>query len=109
VFLGRWVAGLRVAAAWLAGINAMAWPTFVVWNALGGIAWACSVGLLSSYLGSAVEHILKVTGLAGIAAGTALLVAYLLWRGRRGGRGLRRPPRGPRSPIRDRPLEPRTP
>src|SRR4051795_1541540 len=27
VFLGRWVTGLRIASAWLAGINRMPWPT----------------------------------------------------------------------------------
>src|SRR5436190_15800367 len=51
VFLGRWIGGLRIAAAWLAGINRMHWPTFVFWNALGGIAWATSVGLAAYYLG----------------------------------------------------------
>ena len=90
VFLARWVAGLRVAAAWLAGINRMSWPTFAVWNALGGIAWAASVGLLAYSLGSVVEHLLKVTGLAGIALGAALLVSWVLWRRRGGGRRLRR-------------------
>jgi len=30
VFLGRWVAGLRIAAAWLAGITKMPWPVFLV-------------------------------------------------------------------------------
>ena len=80
VFLGRWVAGLRIAAAWLAGINHMAWPTFVFWNALGGVAWATSVGLLAYYLGPAAERIVKVTGLAGIAVAIAIAAAYLLWR-----------------------------
>ena len=42
VFLGRWVSGLRIASAWLAGINGMAWRVFLPWNALGGIAWAAS-------------------------------------------------------------------
>src|SRR3954447_14386948 len=28
VFLGRWLAGLRIASAWLAGMNRMPWPTF---------------------------------------------------------------------------------
>src|SRR3954452_13682313 len=32
VFLGRWVAGLRIASAWLAGMNRMRWPTFLFWN-----------------------------------------------------------------------------
>jgi len=80
VFLGRWVAGLRIAAAWLAGINKMRWPIFLFWNALGGIAWATSVGLAAYYLGPAAEHVLKVVGLAGIAVAVLIASAYLLWR-----------------------------
>src|SRR3954470_8193205 len=80
VFLGRWVAGLRIAAAWLAGINRMPWPVFLFWNALGGIAWATSVGLLAYYLGPAAEHIFKVAGLAGIGAALLLAAAYVMWR-----------------------------
>src|SRR5919198_1033184 len=67
VFLGRWIAGLRIASAWLAGINRMRWPTFVFWNALGGIAWASSVGVLAYFLGHAAEHVFRVTGVVGIA------------------------------------------
>src|SRR4051794_41033683 len=39
VFLARWVALVRVAAAWLAGINKMQFSHFFAWNALGGITW----------------------------------------------------------------------
>jgi membrane protein DedA with SNARE-associated domain len=37
VFLGRWIAGLRVWASWLAGASVMSWRSFLLWNALGGI------------------------------------------------------------------------
>jgi undecaprenyl-diphosphatase len=84
VFLGRWVAGLRIAAAWLAGINRMPWPTFVFWNALGGTAWATSVGLLAYFLGHAAAQIFKVTGVAGVAVAALILAGYLVWRRRRG-------------------------
>ena len=83
VFLGRWVAGLRIAAAWLAGINRMHWPTFVFWNALGGIAWATSVGLAAYYFGPAVEQVFKIAGLGGIAVAVLIAAGYLLWRRRR--------------------------
>jgi membrane protein DedA with SNARE-associated domain len=36
VFFGRFVAVLRVLAAFLAGVNRLAWPRFLVANALGG-------------------------------------------------------------------------
>jgi undecaprenyl-diphosphatase len=80
VFLGRWVAGLRIAAAWLAGINRMPWPIFAFWNALGGIAWAASVGLLAYYLGPSAERVFKYVGAAGIALVAAVLVTWLVWR-----------------------------
>ena len=36
VFFGQFVAVLRVLAAFLAGVNRLAWPRFLVANALGG-------------------------------------------------------------------------
>lgn len=80
VFLARWVLGARVAAAWLAGINRMHWLTFGFWNALGGITWAASVGLLAYLLGPAAEHLVKTVGVAGVLVAVALALAYLVWR-----------------------------
>ena len=80
VFLGRWVAGLRIAAAWLAGINHMRWPVFLFWNALGGIAWATSVGLLAYFAGHAAEQALKIGGIAAAAVVALLLGALLVAR-----------------------------
>ena len=50
------MAGLRIASAWLAGMNKMRWPTFLFWNALGGIAWAASVALSIYFLGNVAER-----------------------------------------------------
>jgi membrane protein DedA with SNARE-associated domain len=80
VFLGRWIAGLRIAAAWLAGINRMRWPVFLFWNALGGIAWATSVGLLAYLLGPTVEHFFKLFGLVGVGVAALVIGALLGWR-----------------------------
>jgi membrane-associated protein len=77
VFLGRWVTGLRITAAWLAGANRMRWPVFLFWNALGGIAWASSVGLLAYFLGHTAEQYLKASGL--IALGAVVLAGGTLW------------------------------
>ena len=80
VFLGRWFAGLRIAAAWLAGINHMRWRTFLFWNAAGGVAWAVSVGMLAYLLGPTAEKLFKTFGLAGGGLVVAILVGLLLWR-----------------------------
>jgi len=80
VFLGRWTAGLRIAAAWLAGVNRMPWRVFLFWNALGGIAWATSVGLLAYALGPTAEHVFKTVGIAGVGAAVLLVVVFVAWR-----------------------------
>src|SRR4051794_13090196 len=79
VFLGRWFAGLRIAAAWLAGINQMRWPSFLFWNATGAVAWAVSVGVLAYALDHSAERLLKTAGVVG--AGTVVVggVGGLLW------------------------------
>jgi undecaprenyl-diphosphatase len=92
VFLGRWVAGLRIAAAWLAGINRMHWLTFAFWNALGGLAWATSVGLLAYYLGPTAEQIFKTVGLVGVAVAALAIIAFLTWRRLRNNGSVRRRP-----------------
>jgi len=84
VFLGRWIAWLRITSAWLAGINHMHWPTFLFWNALGGIAWATSVGLLAYFVGHAAENIFKIGGIAAAAFILLTVGAYVVWRRRVG-------------------------
>jgi uncharacterized protein (TIRG00374 family) len=62
VFVGRWVVVGRVVTAWLAGADRMPWRRFLVWNALGGAAWASGVGLVAYALGSAGARWLAVVG-----------------------------------------------
>jgi undecaprenyl-diphosphatase len=86
VFLGRWVAGLRIASAWLAGMNKMPWPRFLFWNALGGICWATSIGLGIYLLGHAFEDVIGVGGIVAGALVTGLLVGVFVWKRMRGRR-----------------------
>src|SRR3954470_23881012 len=92
VFLGRWVTGLRITSAWLAGVNRMSWPTFLFWNALGGIVWAAAVALVAYYLGRGAERILHVAGLggAGVVVVGGLIVWLIIRRRERAGEGRRR-------------------
>jgi membrane-associated protein len=86
VFLGRWIALIRVATAWLAGIDEMPFPVFFFWNALGGITWAITFGLVGYFGGHAAANVLSQVGLIGaIALGVAVVVGlgYLKWRQRR--------------------------
>jgi membrane protein DedA with SNARE-associated domain len=83
VFLGRWIAGLRIWASWLAGASKMAWPTFVLWNALGGIAWATSVALAAYYGGTGVEKVFSAIGIYALPVALVLFVAFAAWWWRR--------------------------
>jgi membrane-associated protein len=83
VFLGRWVAGLRIAAAWLAGITHMRWRTFFFWNLLGGVAWATSVGLAAYLLGPVAKKIIADFGIGAIALIVVAAAAYGAWWWRR--------------------------
>jgi membrane protein DedA with SNARE-associated domain len=81
VFLGRWVALVRIAAAWLAGINNMRFLHFFVWNALGGITWATTFGLAGYFGGHAAEKVLSRVGVIGAAAlGVVLVAGYGYWK-----------------------------
>jgi membrane protein DedA with SNARE-associated domain len=83
VFFGRWFSGLRIASAWLAGVNRMPWGEFLVFNALGGIAWAVTVGLLSYWAGHSADDVLKAIGVGGLGVALVVLGGFSLWRWRR--------------------------
>ena len=92
VFFGRWIAGLRVWASWLAGASSMRWRPFLLWNALGGISWATSVSLAAYFGGKAVEHVVADIGLYGLIAAAVLiaLAAVVLIRRQRTARRARK-------------------
>jgi membrane protein DedA with SNARE-associated domain len=84
VFFGRWIAGLRIWASWLAGITGMEWRSFLLWNALGGISWAITVGLAGYAIGKTAETVIQTVGLAvGIGAVVAVVAGYAWWHWRR--------------------------
>jgi membrane protein DedA with SNARE-associated domain len=63
VFFGRFIALLRVTAAWLAGITHMHWWQFLLWNAAGGVVWAAGVSILAYYAGQPVADAVDRYGL----------------------------------------------
>jgi membrane protein DedA with SNARE-associated domain len=79
VFFGRWVPGVRVVAALMAGATKMPWRRFAVANAAGAFAWAATIGTLAMLAGP--------TGSLALAAGGLALGAISLglgwWRHRR--------------------------
>lgn len=83
VFLGRWVALVRVTAAWMAGASGMRMRTFFLWNALGGITWATTVGLVGYLLGHAGGDAIGKIGIVGAVVGGLTIIGLLVWHRRR--------------------------
>jgi membrane protein DedA with SNARE-associated domain len=82
VFFGRFVAILRILAAFLAGVNRMDWRRFLLANAAGGILWASVVGFGAYAFGKAVLSVTGPLGIALIIVSLALIVGGL-WFARR--------------------------
>jgi membrane-associated protein len=73
VFLGRWTAFFRAVMPGLAGLSRMRYPVFLIWNALGGIAWGITFCLVGYLAGASYQKVASRIG-----EGTAVLVALLV-------------------------------
>jgi membrane protein DedA with SNARE-associated domain len=86
VLFARFVAGLRITIAWLAGLSRMHWGTFLLYNAAGGILWATAIGLASYYFGKKVVDAITNYGLYAVvvivALGVLAFFGYRWWRKR---------------------------
>lgn len=85
VFLGRFVAFLRMFTAFLAGVGKMPYGRFLTYNVLGGVCWAMVMGGLGYTLGRnlpLLERSLQWLGLGGAGAVLILGLAYVVYRRR---------------------------
>jgi membrane-associated protein len=87
VFIGRWIALVRFAVAWLAGIEHMRFRTFFIYNALGGITWATAYGLVGYFAGKAAADAITHYGVYAAIVLVVLVagwIGFVVWRDRRG-------------------------
>jgi membrane protein DedA with SNARE-associated domain len=75
VFLGRFVALLRIIAGPMAGALRMPYPRFLAANALGGLVWACGTTAAIYTLGTRAEDWLKESSWIGLALAVAVGIA----------------------------------
>ena len=78
VVIGRFAAVLRTFVALLAGANRMSWPRFLFWNALGGIAWTTSYGLVAYEAGEMIRRVEGPVGFAIAAVAVPAVVALII-------------------------------
>jgi membrane protein DedA with SNARE-associated domain len=85
VFLGRFVPVLRATLGWMAGVGRMPFGSFLLWNVVGAVAWACAIGIAAYYLGAAVVKAIERDlgiGIGAIAGVLVLLGGFHLLRRR---------------------------
>jgi membrane protein DedA with SNARE-associated domain len=81
VLVARFITGLRVVCAILAGGSGMQWPEFILFNAAGAVLWATTIALVGYFLGRSwdtIEHVVGSAGLAGLALVVGLVIVWLL-------------------------------
>ncbi len=86
ILVARFITGLRVFAALLAGSAHMPWRTFAVYNMLGAVLWSIAISLAGFFFGRSwdvLEHWIKGAGLILLGAATVAVSTTLIIRHRK--------------------------
>lgn len=84
VFLGRWIAFFRAVMPALAGAARMRYRRFLLFNALGGIAWGAVVVSIGYAAGASYAQVEKKLGTgSAVAIAAIVVVALVVWRVRK--------------------------
>jgi undecaprenyl-diphosphatase len=78
VFLARFVVGLRVFGALVAGTSRMPWGKFAFYNVLGGIVWASVIVSLGYFLWASISLVEHWIGRASLLLLAVLALALLM-------------------------------
>jgi membrane protein DedA with SNARE-associated domain len=84
ILVARFITGLRVFAALLAGAARMTWKTFAIYNMLGAVLWSVAISLAGFFFGrswNVLEHWIRGAGL--IALGIVVTIAISIGINRR--------------------------
>lgn len=85
VFIARFVTGLRVFGAVLAGASGLRWRTFLFYNATGAVVWCTVIGTAGYMLAYSWETLERWIGRSGMIAlaGIGVAAAFYVLRQRR--------------------------
>jgi membrane-associated protein len=81
ILVARFITGLRVFAALLAGASKMPWRVFLVYNMAGAALWAVVITSLGYLFGQSLPLLVKWVGRSGtILLIVAVVIGIVVWR-----------------------------
>ena len=81
ILVARFITGLRVFAALLAGASNMRWRVFLVYNVAGAVLWSIVITTLGYVFGQSLPLLLKWVGRSGtIFLIVAIVIGVISWR-----------------------------
>lgn len=81
ILVARFITGLRVFAALLAGASNMKWRIFLFYNVCGAILWSIVITILGYVFGQSLPLLLKWVGRSGtIFLIAGIIIAVISWR-----------------------------
>ena len=81
ILVARFITGLRVFAALLAGASKMPWRVFFIYNVSGAILWSVVITLLGYLFGQSLPLLVKWVGRTGtILLIVAIVIGIVAWR-----------------------------
>src|SRR5439155_14090801 len=83
VFVARFITGLRVVGAILAGASGLRWPTFLFYNATGAVVWCSAVAAAGYALANSWDTPERWIGRTGLVALVLIVIVALIARWRR--------------------------
>ncbi len=84
ILVARFITGLRVFAALLAGASKMPWRVFFMYNVAGAVLWSVVITTLGYLFGQSLPLLVKWVGRSGtILLVAAIVIAVVIWRVRR--------------------------
>jgi membrane protein DedA with SNARE-associated domain len=81
ILVARFITGLRVFAALLAGTSKMPWRVFFIYNVSGALLWAIVITLLGYLFGQSLPLLVKWVGRSGtVFLVAAVIIGLVVWK-----------------------------
>jgi len=79
IFLQRWITGVRVIGALVAGTTKMPWSRFLIFNCLGAVTWVVTISLLTYLFAVNLPVLLKILSRSGWTLLTLVVILVVVF------------------------------